>query len=253
MTAFFTVPQFTPPTAHLIHFVFEWLAVLSGLWLYRVQRKHNPLPAPPLGVLIGCVAGAAVGNKALFLLEAPMAWSQYGWHSLLLGQTIVGGLLGGLLGIEIAKKLCHYPHSTGDGFILPLTLGIIIGRIGCFLAGLNDGTYGNPTTLPWGVDFGDGIARHPTQIYDQIAVIALAIVALSLRGHLVRGGAFKLFLSGYLLWRLLIDGIKPAPIHYASLSGIQLACLIALMLYLPLLIRDWKNRPVSEKKDAHDA
>ena len=52
------------------------------------------------------------------------------------------------------------------------------------------------------------------------------------------GLAFKLYLSGYLLWRLLVDAIKPVPYDYGlGLSGIQVVCLLALAAYLPLLIR----------------
>ena len=30
-----------------------------------------------------------------------------------------------------------------------------VGRIGCFLSGLPDGTYGLPSSLPWAIDLGD--------------------------------------------------------------------------------------------------
>ncbi len=44
-------------------------------------------------------------------------------------KTIVGGLLGGILGVEIAKKLVGIKHSSGDLFCFPIILGIMIGRI----------------------------------------------------------------------------------------------------------------------------
>ena len=53
--------------------------------------------------------------------------------------------------------------------MLPLMLAIAIGRVGCFLTGLSDHTYGVATRLPWGVDFGDGVLRHPTQLYEAFA------------------------------------------------------------------------------------
>jgi prolipoprotein diacylglyceryltransferase len=62
---------------------------------------------------------------------------------------------------------------------LPLAIGIAVGRLGCFFAGLDDFTYGTPTTLPWGHDFGDGIARHPVQLYESAAMAAFAITTLS--------------------------------------------------------------------------
>ncbi len=232
-------PQFSAQTAHAIHFICEWLAVFVSAWIYRKSAKNTDIKAP-LGVLIGCVAGAGIGNKALFLLEAPQAISQYGWQAPFMGQTIVGGLLGGLIGIEIGKKLMGIQSSTGDRFIMPLVIGMLIGRTGCFLAGLNDGTYGVTTNLPWGVDFGDGVYRHPTQIYDQLFFVTIALILWRFKATLSRlsGLRFKLLLSAYLAWRLFIDGYKPIPFEYWGLSGIQLVCIIALVLYLPLVFRD---------------
>lgn len=75
-----------------------------------------------------------------------------------MGQSIVGALIGGLLGVELAKRLAGVAASSGDHFVLPLAAGIAIGRVGCFIAALHDDTYGEPTTLPFGVDFR---RRHP--------------------------------------------------------------------------------------------
>jgi hypothetical protein len=162
--------EWSASTAHTIHFIFEWLAILTGVQVYRLIKKRRGqariTEGTSFAVALGCILGAAIGNKLMFVLEMPFLWSQHGWLALLQGQSIVGGLLGGLLGVEIAKKIVGVTHSTGDDFIVPLIVGTIVGRIGCFLAGLHDGTFGNPTTLPWGVDFGDGLPRHPTQLYD---------------------------------------------------------------------------------------
>ncbi len=229
-------PNFPAETAHIIHFIFEWLAVFTGVWLYHRQTRINHSPKASLGVLIGCLLGVGIGNKLLFIIEVPQSFTTYGWTALLMGQTIVGGLLGGLIGVEIAKKILNIKQSTGDNFVFPLVVAIIIGRMGCFLAGLHDGTYGVATTLPWGVDFGDGITRHPTQIYEQLFIISIMLILWYFKPQLsaVSGLQFKLFLSGYLLWRLSIDAIKPIPYDYWGLSGIQWACIIALLIYLPV-------------------
>lgn len=237
---------FSAATAQQIHFVFEWLAILGGVQVYRWIKRRKGQAAITEGssftVLLGCILGAGLGNKLVFAIEYPQLWSQQGWHILAQGQSIVGGLLGGLIGVEIAKKISGVQHSTGDDFILPLIIGTIIGRIGCFLAGLHDSTFGLPTTLFWGIDFGDGIARHPTQIYDMLAVSGLGWLLWLNKVRLtqVSGLSFKFYLAGYLIWRVLIDGIKPVSYAYwLNLSGIQWVCVFALLLYLPLLRRDW--------------
>ncbi len=236
---------FSPQTALQIHFVFEWLAILTGVqiyrWLKRCKGQKTITEGHSFTIIIGCIIGAGIGNKLLFVFEYPQLWAEQGLYALTQGQSIVGGLLGGLIGVEIAKKYCGVRHSTGDDFILPLIVGTIIGRIGCFLAGLHDSTFGIATSLPWGIDFGDKINRHPTQIYDILAVISLGISLWLGRTSLrpVAGLSFKLYLSGYLIWRLIIDELKPVPYAYwLGLSGIQWVCIFALLVYLPFVMRE---------------
>lgn len=241
-----TAPVLAAGTAQLLHLFFEWLALATGVQLYRWQRRRARQPAllqpGSFAVVVGCILGAAIGNKLVFWIEMPHLWHSAApdWRLIASGQSIVGGLLGGLLGVEIAKKLAGITRSTGDQFILPLVAGTVVGRIGCFLAGLHDGTYGVPTVLPWGVDFGDGIARHPTQVYDMLFVLAMGALLWRRRAALAgaEGLAFKLYLASYLAWRLLVDAIKPVPYAYAfGLSGIQLVCALALLCYLPVVMR----------------
>lgn len=245
-------PVLSAAAAHTTHLFFEWLALATGVQLYRWQRRRAgqaPLLQPgSFAVVVGCILGAAIGNKLVFWIEMPhlLAGALPDWRLIASGQSIVGGLLGGLIGVEIAKKLAGIERSTGDQFILPLVAGTVIGRIGCFLAGLHDGTYGVATTLPWGVDFGDGLPRHPTQVYDMLFVLALGGLLWRWRGPLGRraGFAFKLYLVAYLAWRLLVDAIKPVPYAYAfGLSGIQLVCVLALICYLPLVARQRMKEP----------
>lgn len=229
-----------PGVAALVHAVFEYGGIALGVALYRRHRVLTERGT--FAVVVGLLAGAALGNKAVFLIERPEVW-----HALLAGQlalpgqSIVGGLLGGLLGVELAKALTGQTRSTGDAMVVPLAVGIGVGRIGCFLAGLHDDTYGVPTALPWGVDFGDGVARHPTQLYD-LAVVALLAWAVHGRFERRPGLAFKLFLAGYLAWRWGIDGWKPVPHAYAfGWSGIQWVCAVALLAYAPFVWRTWRR------------
>lgn len=245
--------------AALVHGIFEMLALGIGAAYYRLLRRQagggSILHGEGFVVAVGCVFGAAIGNKAVFWIEMPHLFVQY-WNTptlLLGGQSMVGGLLGGLIGVEIAKKLNGITHSTGDAFVFPVLLGLMIGRVGCFLAGLEDGTFGNPSGLPWAVDFGDGIPRHPTQLYEILFAGLLWWVLAGMRGRLaVRSGLlFKLMLVGYLGWRLLVDGIKPIPYAYPlGLSGIQWVCLLALLFYLPPTYRQWSAVATNKRRSA---
>jgi len=239
----------TPIVAGVVHTAFEWFAIFVGVRIYLRSGKTSLREmghTRNYGVILGCIVGAAIGNKAVHWFHHADHWyllRDSPWL-VLQGQSIVGGLLGGLIGVEIAKKFVGVTQSTGDRFVVPILVGLIIGRIGCFIVGLQDDTFGNPTSVPWAVDFGDGIPRHPTQLYD----IGFALVALWLllrfKSVLAResGLQFKLMLAGYLLWRLAIDGLKPVPYDWAGgLGGIQLVCVAALLVYLPMTLRQFSR------------
>lgn len=223
------------------HAVLEIAAYFIGFQLYLYLRRRSRI-ASPLGragvpfeqnawIMVGCVFGALIVSKLLAWAESPVEyWAARGnpaaWAG---GKTIAGGLIGGWIGVEIAKKRLGITHSTGDLFVFPLIVGIAIGRVGCFLTGLPDKTYGVHTSVPWAVDFGDG-PRHPTQVYE-IAFLLVLGVALFIRSRktFANGELFRLFLGGYLLWRVAIEFLKPRYTYpMIHLSAIQIASAIGV-------------------------
>ena len=240
-----------PPLSPYWHVAIEMLAYAVGFRLFLRERRRLALrslsdPGATVAVGVGAILGAAIGAKLSFWLEDPLvAFADFpSWRQLLTGKSIVGGLLGGLCGVELAKRHAGVRQSTGDAFVRPLAVGIAIGRIGCFVAGLTDHTYGVATGLPWAVDFGDGVPRHPTQLYE-ILFLAAWLAWLERPGARYResGARFQWFMAGYLAFRLAIDAIKPVPFPYLlGLSGLQLLCLAGLAYYLPKL---WAARGTS--------
>jgi prolipoprotein diacylglyceryltransferase len=225
------------------HLLFETLSYFIGfrlyLWLRRQDKDSLPLDKG-IWVVAGAILGAALGSKILAWLADPIQFfDNLGSISYLMsGKTIVGGLLGGLIGVELAKKWVGHSRSTGDSFVYPLITGMAIGRIGCFLTGLADNTHGIATSLPWGVDFGDGIPRHPAQLYEIAFLIGLAaVIYMRKRFAYEQGDLFKLFMVGYLAFRFLVDFIKPYPGFYLGLTQIQLACLAGIFYYRKSLLR----------------
>ncbi|NJJ39215.1 prolipoprotein diacylglyceryl transferase [Paenibacillus apii] len=232
------------------HVLFESLSYFIGFRVYLWTRRPSEMTRlMSLQILAGTILGAALGAKLLFWLEDPaVTWEQLRQlHFLWGGKTIVGGLLGGLIGVELTKKWVGWTRSTGDDFAYPLILGLCIGRIGCFLTGLDDHTYGTPTTWFTGIDFGDGIRRHPTQLYEIAFLLALAVLLIPLYRRsrepagtrpgsiYLSGRLFQWFMFGYLAFRFAVDFIKPTPHPYFGLNNIQLACLAGLAYYAWLL------------------
>jgi phosphatidylglycerol:prolipoprotein diacylglycerol transferase len=242
-----TFPVYIPFGPWLLHphLVFETLAYFIGFRLYLSLRRQAGdviSDSTRWSVIAAAIGGAALGSKLLFWLEDPVQTWQHlrDLTFLLSGKTIVGGLAGGLIGVELTKKALGVRESTGDLFAVPLAIGAAIGRIGCFLTGLSDQTYGIATTLPWGVDFGDGIPRHPTQLYEAAFLVLLAIALLRLARHPhTNGDIFKLFMAGYAAFRLVVDFLKPES-HFAGLSSIQWASLAILVYYASGAYKRWR-------------
>jgi phosphatidylglycerol:prolipoprotein diacylglycerol transferase len=219
------------------HPVFETLGYFCGARLYFSERRRATAAPASLRdtawLFVGCIFGALAGSKLLAWAESPSVyWAHRDTPGVFMaGKSIVGGLLGGWLGVELVKGIQGRASSMGDAFVFPLILGTAIGRIGCFLTGLSDDTYGTPTRLPWGVDFGDAIPRHPTQIYEILFVLAFGAVLYGIRGRLrVRGELFRAYLIGYFGFRFLVEFIKPGEVMACGLSAIQFASLAGIIL-----------------------
>jgi len=157
--------------------------------------------------------------------------------------TIIGGLLGGLVGVEFTKKKIGVTVSSGDLMVYPIIVSMLIGRTGCFLAGLTDGTYGKPSSLPWAINLGDGVPRHPTSLYEMLFWLLLwfALTRLEKTYVLANGARFKLLMVSYLIFRLFIEFIKPAWFFSFGLSVLQLACLAGLAYYYKVFLYPSKN------------
>lgn len=186
-------------------------------------------------ILLGGLVGGVCGAKLLVLLHhLDFLWQNPSAGFLLLaqGKTVVGGLLGAIAGVELTKMNLGVTQSTGDAFVEPLILGTAIGRMGCFLTGLSDKTYGIATTFPWGVDFGDGVLRHPTQLYEILFLVLLWLwLKVRQRYDYQSGDLFKFYTISYLTFRFLIDFIKPDFHILLGCSAIQLACLAGILIY----------------------
>ena len=212
------------------HLLFESLAYIAGFAIFvaRRQTRGDHVPNAVRWSLVTAAAiGAVIGSHVLNWIDA----------SGFAGKTAVGGLLGAWIAVEIEKKRQHFTEPTGDLFALPLAIGFAIGRIGCFLTGLPDGTYGVQTTLPWGVDLGDGIRRHPTALYESAFMIVVAVALVRFERSLPRGAAFKLFVCAYLTFRLVVDIIKPGDPLALHMTAIQWACVGGLAYYASRVAR----------------
>lgn len=230
------------------HAVFEVLAFFIGYQYYRFlkkQRKSDPLsPEAEWWIIIGMAAGAFIGSRIIAALENPWLFLHSPtWLYYIGGQTIAGGIAGGILGVEITKNILAIKRKTGDLFVYPLMLGIMIGRIGCLLKGVTDGTVGLPCNLLWCFDQGDGILRHPTSLYEIlfIGMLWIFIKQFEKRKILKEGDLFSFFVLGYTAFRFFVEFIKQRSALWIGLSSIQLLAGALVVYYFIYFIKRYKN------------
>lgn len=144
------------------------------------------------------------------------------------GFVFYGGFIGGMIFLILYKSFgAPFSIKLIWPMVPALTFGHAIGRIGCFLAGC---CYGAPTTWPWSVHL-HGQDRHPTQLLETVALLALGryllkskrpkailisyyfiiygiirIVIESLRGDMIRGQWGILTPSQWISILLIIAG-----------------------------------------------
>jgi phosphatidylglycerol:prolipoprotein diacylglycerol transferase len=211
----------------IVHSAFDFLAVLTAALIFWL------LPMPQSGVAqqpwnvhrsylawasLGMMLGALIAGTTNLLLSGVTE----------IGKSILGGLAGAIIAVEILKHRIGITSSTGLRFAAPLAGAIAVGRLGCFFAGIEDRTYGTPTSLPWGHDFGDGILRHPVQLYEAIAMLLFlaAFMALLRAGIRVATRAgFHFFISVYAVQRFMWEFVKPYGTILGPFNLFHLICL----------------------------
>ncbi len=215
----------TDPRFHLVFDLAGWGGgAVLGVALYRWRLKEavtriasatGPWYFAALGV--GAVGGGWLAGSVNTLRGAHPA----------LSHSIIGALAGAIVAVEIYKAVRGIQGSTGVIFTGSFALGTAVGRWGCLFAGLPDYTYGVPTSLSWGVDLGDGISRHPVQIYESAtmaAFLAVYLIALSVRAEWAMKRSFYTLCILYGFERFLVEFLKPYPKVLGPLNLFQLIC-----------------------------
>ena len=232
------------PTNPLAHYAFDllaWIAAaLAGRWQFRrwpdeaVFLSKITGPSYFIALGLGAVAGAWMAGSAnsVGAIFAP-------------SHSIAGALAGGIVAVELWKLAKGVRVSTGGALVLPICAGIVVGRLGCIFAGLPDYTYGIPTTLPWAVDLGDGVGRHPVQLYESLSMLAFTITYLRARfsgATWARDHAFHAMIIFYAAQRFLWEFLKPYPAVLGPLNLFHL-----LMLGLIAYGLTWWRRDAGDK------
>lgn len=221
---------------YLIGFALVWVL---GRW--RINRGETDLSLRDLEDIIfysvlGVIAGGRLGYVLFYKPAEYLAHPLeifYLWQG---GMSFHGGLVGVIVALLIfARKRNKTLLEIGD-FVAPLIpLGLAAGRLGNFI---NGELWGRPTTLPWGMVFpqtADGVARHPSQLYEMgLEGFALfALVWLFARKPRPTGQISAVFLMGYGVFRFLAEFTRE-PDNYLGLlaGGLSMGQLLSLPMVL---------------------
>lgn len=211
------------------------LFISLGIVLGLLARRLAPEPTPPypeairLLAILGAVSGA-------LLFQAPADF--FGWSMGVAGEpilsrafggrTLVGGLLGGWLCVELGKWGLGIRRSTGDGFALPLAVGLAAGRLGCFFTGCCAGRPAEATDvwLPIALPGPDGLPRFPAQLAETgFHVTAALLLYLGWRRGALPERRFSAYVAAYALFRFALESLRENPRILAGLSYYQWLCL----------------------------
>jgi prolipoprotein diacylglyceryltransferase len=221
-----------------IHLAFDLLAATAAMamtvfvygWRLREAGQRIETAGPLYAVAL--VMGAAIGGFGAGTLNL---WLMGDGG---VGRSIVGALAGAILAVELYKRARGIRGSTGLIFVPAFATSVMVGRWGCFLSGLDDHTHGTPTALPWGHDFGDGVLRHPVQLYESLTMgvfLAVALYLLWRRSPGFMATGFFLMVLVYAGQRFLWEFLKPYPPLLGPFNLFHFLCL-GLMIYSGVMI-----------------
>ncbi len=234
-----------PVDVHWYGIMYAVAFILGMFLLPRLQKitrldlserdRESLLISVFLGVLLGGRLGFVFFYGGSYFLENP-------WKILAVWE---GGMAshGGFLGVALALLLFVWRRRIDffrltDTILIPVALGLALGRVGNFI---NGELYGTLTTLPWGMHFpgAEGL-RHPTQLYAIDKNLAIALCSfLALRAWYreepVRTGRVTaLFLMLYAVLRFTVEIFRDQPYGYTDIAGVLLSR--GQLLTLPLLL-----------------
>jgi phosphatidylglycerol---prolipoprotein diacylglyceryl transferase len=251
------------PVLHIFSFnvasfiVIYCAAFVLGAFLLRHEFKRNHYPRKtyvPL-IIIGLLSGL-LGSKIYYCIEI---WNEYllsPFRSFftLNGSGWYGGFILALGAIAITLSIMKLPVMKSLDIIAPvIPICQILGRFGCFLGGC---CHGVPSKAPWAMSFPDGAYSpytkvHPTQLYEMMVYLCIALVLWNLRKKKVKNGLlFGLYLCMAGVGRFIVEFYRFNPRIALHLSAPQIAALSGIILGTFIIFHKTKaaHEPIDIRK-----
>lgn len=217
------------------------IMVLSGLalgvlYIVLANRKLKHHTGDSIKIVTAGLLCGIYGSKVPLLFENPSL------ETFFYAKSIVGGLIFGMLGIMVTKRVLHIKLKLGNVIAPAVAIGMVFGRLGCFFAGC---CYGIETNAGWGIDFGDGLLRYPTQLFEVVFHLIAFIILHFYRDRVKTPGIlFKLYMIAYFSFRFLIEFIRVNPTVALGMSIYQILSLMALVYLIAVLAMNHRKASV---------
>jgi phosphatidylglycerol---prolipoprotein diacylglyceryl transferase len=215
------------------YMIFVGLGIIAGIIYYLTDaEKRSAKSEGAIEIVSSALIFGVIGSKIPLIIEGADI------KTIIYGKSILGGLLGGMLGVILIKRILKIKTKMGNIIAPAVALGMSIGRLGCFFNGC---CYGIPGT--WGIDFGDGLLRYPTQLFESAFHLTAFILLHKLKLKTKKPGIlFKYYVLSYFIFRFFIEFIRENPVFYFGLTLYQLICIIGIIFVtLTIIINNNKE------------
>jgi phosphatidylglycerol:prolipoprotein diacylglycerol transferase len=213
-------------------------------------RFKGPLIADFLAyAAIGIVAGGRIGYVIFYnlsyYLQHPMEVLAV-WHG---GLSFHGGFVGVIIaGLIFLKRNGLGFYEVADKVVVPVPVGLGLGRIGNFI---NGELVGRPTDLPWCMVFSPGdVCRHPSQLYEAVLEggLLFAVMWTLGRGERPKGVVFWSFVGLYGFLRFLVEFFRqPDPQLGLVLGPFSMGQLLSLPMAVLGGVMVWRSMKINTK------
>ncbi|QEQ98073.1 prolipoprotein diacylglyceryl transferase [Neptunomonas concharum] len=225
-------------------------ATAFGLGSYRAKQPNSGWTTEQVSDLIfwgamGVVLGGRMGYVLFYnfdqFLTDPL-WLFAVWEG---GMSFHGGLIGVLVVLWVFGRRYDKSFFQMGDFVAPLVpIGLGVGRVGNFIGGE---LWGRAADVPWAVVFpraGDGIGRHPSQLYEALleGLVMFAVLWWFSAKPRPRMAVSAMFLILYGVFRSAVEFFREPDAHigYIAFGWLTKGQLLSLpMIVIGLLLFYW--------------
>jgi prolipoprotein diacylglyceryltransferase len=246
------------------YFLSSIAAILVGIILAGVEARKNNMSLRAFGAIVSTgIISMIVGSK--LILFDHLQWStlfQEGHLATQNAKSIVGAMIGGMIGVWAAGKWYGYKKSVLELFAVAGLVALAVQRIGCLFSGCCHGVI---TSSPWGITYGPETEPYleqvqlgmisadattslpvlPDPVFNIIACAGFALlVKWSGSKWKANGSKFLFAVLLYLGFRFIEDFSRfyLYPENWAGLSSMQWKILLSFIPLLCLLLfREKRN------------